>query len=83
MPEQTAYDLLSKDTALVLFCDLQKELVKHSGTATPKGIASAVGALLELARLFSMPAIISVVPEGDNPPEVIAELVQTDGYARR
>jgi len=81
MPEPTAYDLLSKETALVLFCDLQKELVKHSGTATPKGIASSAGGLLQLARLFSMPVIISLVPEGKNPPDVIAELGHTDGYA--
>ena len=81
MPEQNVYDRLSKETALVLFCDLQKELVKHSGTATPKGIVSSAGALFQLSRLFAMPVIISVVPEGKNPPQVIAELAQKDGYA--
>lgn len=81
MPEQTAYDRLSNETALVLFCDLQKEIIEHSGTATPKGIASSAGALFQLAKMFSIPAIISVAPEGKKPPEVIAELRETDGYA--
>ena len=81
MPEQTAYDRLSNETALVLFCDLQKEIVKHSGTATPKGIASSAGALFQLAQLFSVPAVISVAPEGKKAPEVIAELSEPHGYA--
>ncbi|MGI4831742.1 MAG: isochorismatase family protein [Janthinobacterium lividum] len=81
MPEQTAYDHLSNETALILFCDLQTEIVKHSGTATPKGIASSVGALFQLAQMFSIPAIISVVPEGHNPPKLISELNEMDGYA--
>ena len=81
MPDQSAWDQLSSQTATVLFCDLQTEIVKHSGTATPQGIASSASALFQLAKLFALPAIISVVPEGNKPPQVISELSDSDGYA--
>jgi nicotinamidase-related amidase len=82
MPDRTsAWDQLSSETAQVLFCDLQSDIVKHSKTTSPRALASAAGALFQLARLFSLPTILSVVPEGKNPPQVIAELNDTGGFA--
>ena len=82
MPDKTsAWNQLSSETAQVLFCDLQRDIVKHSKTTSPRALASAAGALLQLAKLFSLPTIISVVPEGKNPPQVIDELNDTSGFA--
>jgi len=82
MPDKTsAWDQLSSETAQVLFCDLQSDIVKHSKTTSPRALASAAGALFQLARLFSLPTILSVVPEGKNPPHVIDELADTSGFA--
>ena len=60
----SAWDQLSSDTAQVLFCDLQVDIVKQSKTTNPQALASAAGALFQLAKLFSLPTLISVVPEG-------------------
>lgn len=76
-----AWDQLSSETAQVLFCDLQKDIVKHSETTPARALSSAAGALLQLAKLFSLPTIISVVPDGNNPPQVIAELSGIGGFA--
>ena len=82
MPEKRfAWDQLSSETAQVLFCDLQKDIVKHSETTPAQSLSRAAGALLQLARLFSLPTIISVVPEGNSPPQVIAELSGIGGFA--
>jgi hypothetical protein len=82
MPDKTyAWDHLSKETAQVLFCDLQKAIVKHSATTPSRALSSAAGALLQLAKLFSLPTIISLVPEGNSPPELIAELSNSVGFA--
>ena len=76
MPELTStWNQLSSETAQVLFCDLQKEIVKHSQTTSPRALASAAGALRQLARLFALPMIVSVVPEGKQPPQLIDELL--------
>jgi hypothetical protein len=76
-----AWDQLSSETAQVLFCDLQKDIVRHSETTPARALSSAAGALLQLAKLFSLPTIISVVPDGNNPPQVIAELSGIGGFA--
>jgi nicotinamidase-related amidase len=82
MPDKTfAWDQLSSETAQVLFCDLQKDIVKHSETTPARALSSAARALLQLAKLFSLPTIISVVPDGNNPPQVIAELSGIGGFA--
>jgi len=82
MAEQISkWDQLSSETAQVLFCDLQKEIVKHSKTTRPRSLASAAKALLQLAQLFLLPTIISVVPEGKNPPRMIDELADTGDLA--
>jgi nicotinamidase-related amidase len=62
------------------FSDLQSDIVKHSKTTSPRALASAAGALFQLARLFSLPSIISVVLEGKNSRQVIAELNDTSGF---
>jgi nicotinamidase-related amidase len=77
----SAWDQLSSDTAQVLFCDLQVDIVKQSKTTNPQALASAAGALFQLAKRFSLPTLISVVPEGSNPPQLIAELTDTAGFA--
>ena len=61
--ETTAWDQLSSQTAQVLFCDLQKELVARSKTTEPKALHKAAGVLMQLAKLFSLPTTLSVVPE--------------------
>jgi hypothetical protein len=82
MPDKIfAWDQLSSETAQVLFCDLQKDIVKHSETTPARALSSAARALLQLAKLFSLPTIISMVPDGNNPPQVIAELSGIGGFA--
>ena len=81
MPEPSTRKRVSGETALVLFCDLQKGIVKHSKTNSPQALASAASALLKLAKLFGLPTIVSVVPEGKDPPEIIPELNDATGFA--
>ncbi|HEY0791951.1 MAG TPA: isochorismatase family protein [Chthoniobacterales bacterium] len=58
----------------LLFADLQKQIVKRSKTTEPKALGKSVKVLAQLARVFSLPVTISVVPEGDASPELIPEL---------
>jgi hypothetical protein len=55
-------------------CDLQPEIVARSKTIEPAVLNKSAGVLLEIAKLFSLPTILSVVPEGDKAPELISEL---------
>jgi hypothetical protein len=77
--QQSAWEQLSAETAQVLFCDLQKVTVRHSQTSTPKALASAAGALLQLAKIFSLPVVVSVVPDGSDS-QVIAELDGAESF---
>ncbi|WP_158615254.1 isochorismatase family protein [Acidipila sp. EB88] len=70
---QSAWAQLSAGMAQVLFCDLQKAIVKHGQTNIPKALASAAGALLQLTKIFDLPAVVSVVPHGSDS-QVITEL---------
>jgi hypothetical protein len=79
MHYKTQWSEFSSATDQVLFCDLQKEMVKHSKTTRAQALASAASARVQLANLFALPSITSVVPEGPNPPQLIAELSENAG----
>ena len=76
-----AWDQLSTDSAQLLLCDLQPEIVARSKTIDPDVLSKSVGVLLEIAKLFSLPTTLSVVPEGDKAPELISEL-RDSGFAQ-
>jgi isochorismatase family protein len=70
----SAWDQLSTDSAQLLLCDLQPEIVARSKTIHRDVLSKSAGVLIEIARLFSLPTTLSVVPEGDKAPELIPEL---------
>lgn len=67
--------LAAKEMQL-LFADLQPQIVQRSKTNDPKAIAQSAAVLAQLAKVFSMPVTISVVPEGGEAPELIHELAK-------
>jgi hypothetical protein len=77
----SAWDQLSTDSAQVLLCDLQTEIVARCKTIVPAVLNQSAGVMLEIAKLFSIPTILSVVPEGDQAGELISELRDT-GFAQ-
>jgi nicotinamidase-related amidase len=77
----SAWDRLSTDSAQLLFCDLQPEIVARSKTIHRDVLSKSAGVLLEIAKLFSLPTTLSVVPEGDKAPELISEL-RGSGFAQ-
>src|SRR5882762_2892691 len=79
--EVSAWDQLSSQSAQLLLCDLQKEIVARSKTTDKQALARSGGVLLELARLFALPTTLSVVPEGEKAPELIPEL-RNSGFAQ-
>ncbi|MCU1263141.1 MAG: hypothetical protein JWO80_6026 [Bryobacterales bacterium] len=79
--EAWAWDLLLSQSTQVLLCDLQKQIVARSKTTDMETLAKSAGVLLELAKLFALPTTLSVVPEGENPPELIPEL-RNSGFAQ-
>jgi hypothetical protein len=79
--EASAWDQLSTDSAQLLLCDLQPEIVARSKTIDRDVLSKSAGVLLEIARLFSLPTTLSVVPEGDKAPEPISEL-RGSGFAQ-
>src|SRR5271156_2256333 len=79
--EASAWDQLSTDSAQLLLCDLQPEIVARSKTIDRDVLSKSAGVLLEIARLFSLPTTLSVVPEGDKAPELISEL-RGNGFAQ-
>jgi nicotinamidase-related amidase len=77
----SAWDQLSTDSAQLLLCDLQPEIVARSKTIDRDVLSKSAGVLLEIARLFSLPTTLSVVPEGDKAPKLISEL-RGSGFAQ-
>jgi hypothetical protein len=77
----SAWDQLSTNSAQLLLCDLQPQIVARSKTIEPDALGKSAGVLLEIARLFSLPTTLSVVPEGDKAPELISEL-RGSGFAQ-
>ncbi len=76
-----AWDHLSTDSAQLLLCDLQPEIVARSKTIHRDVLSKSAGVLLEIAKLFSLPTTLSMVPEGDKAPELISEL-RGSGFAQ-
>ena len=76
----SAWDQLSAHSAQLLLCDLQSQIVARSKTIEPEALGKSAGVLLEIARLFSLPTTLSVVPEGRKAPELISEL-RDSGFA--
>ncbi|MCK8787754.1 isochorismatase family protein [Roseomonas sp. NAR14] len=64
---------------LVLFADLQPEIVARSRTTAPDALAASAGILAEVGAILGLPLLFSVVPEGSKPPVLIPQLA---GYAR-
>jgi Isochorismatase family len=77
----SAWDQLSTDSAQLLLCDLQPDIVARSKTIDRDVLIKSAGVLLEIAKLFSLPTTLSVVPEGDKAPELISEL-RGSGFAQ-
>jgi hypothetical protein len=77
----SAWDQLSTDSAQLLLCDLQPEIVARSKTIDRDVLSKSAGVLLEVAKLFSLPTTLSVVPEGGKAPELISEL-RGSGFAQ-
>ena len=77
----SAWGRLSTDSAQLLLCDLQPEIVARSKTIDQDVLSKSAGVLLEIAKLFSLPTTLSVVPEGDKPAELISEL-RGSGFAQ-
>jgi hypothetical protein len=67
------WDHLSADSAQLLLCDLQPEIAARSKTIHRDVLSKSAGVLLEIAKLFSLPTTLSMVPEGDKAPELISE----------
>jgi Isochorismatase family len=78
---KSAWDRLSTDSAQLLLCDLQPAIVARSETIDREVLGRAAGIMLEVARLFSLPMTLSVVPEGGQAPELISEL-RGSGFAQ-
>jgi hypothetical protein len=79
--ETSVWDQLSTDSAQLLLCDLQPEIVARSKTIDRDVLSKSAGVMLEIAKLFSLPTTLSVVPEGDKAPELISEL-RGSGFAQ-
>jgi nicotinamidase-related amidase len=62
-------------------CDLQPQIVARSKTIDAGALGTSAGVLLEIAKLFSLPTTLSVVPEGAKAPELISEL-RGSGFAQ-
>jgi len=76
-----AWDHLSTDSAQLLLCNLQPEIVARSKTIPRDVLSNSAAVLLEIARLFSLPTTMRVVPEGDTAPELIPRL-RGSGFAQ-
>ena len=72
---QNPSHLLAADVQL-LFCDLQKQIVARSKTTKPESLKRSAAVLAQLATVFALPVTMSVVPEGNEAPELIAELAK-------
>ncbi len=78
---RSAWDQLSTHSTQLLLCDLQPAIVARSKTIDPNVLNKSAGVLLEVAKLFSLPTTLSVVPEGGKGPELISELLGS-GFAQ-
>ena len=67
---------LAQESAQVLICDLQDQIVARSKTVEPETLGQSAAVLCQIAALFHLPVTLSVVPEQENPPKLISELEQ-------
>jgi hypothetical protein len=51
----SGWDELSTDSAQLLLCDLQPEIVVRSKTIDQDVLGKSAGVLMEIAKLFSLP----------------------------
>jgi Isochorismatase family len=75
MTRQNLSEIKSSDVQ-ILFADLQKQLVARSKTTAPGTLSLSAAVLAQLAKLFQLPAILSVVPEAEQAPELLPELAE-------
>ena len=54
----------TRDNAVILFLDLQDEIVTNSRTVTVDRLSRAAGGLAKLAALHRLPVLLSAVPPG-------------------
>ncbi len=68
--------MLDPNQVQVLFADLQTQIVQRSKTTPPEALSQAAAVLARLAKLFALPMHHSVVPEGEQAPQVVEELAR-------
>ena len=66
----------------LLFADLQPQIVQRSKTTDPRAIAQSAAVLAQLAKVFSLPVTVSVVPEGGEAPELAKETADASQIMR-
>jgi hypothetical protein len=73
---QKTWSELTPDRSQVVMCDLQDEIVARSKTTPPAALSQSAEVLCRIAKLFGLPLTLSVVPEGEKSPKLIAPLKQ-------
>lgn len=58
----------------ILFADLQPSIVAGSKTVSPRILGRSAATLAEVAAILEIPALFSIVPEGDRRPALIEEI---------
>lgn len=74
---------LTKDSAQVLICDLQEQIVARSKTTEPEALGRSAAVLCDLAVLCGLPITLSVVPEQDKAPRLLPALEKRAGSGQR
>lgn len=75
MTRENLSEIKASDVQM-LFADLQKQLVARSKTTVPDTLSRSAAVLAQLAKLFELPVILSVVPEAEQAPELLPELAE-------
>jgi hypothetical protein len=84
MPVHTDFwNGLTTDSAQILICDLQQQIVARSKTTEPSVLSRSAAVLCEVAALFGLPITLSVVPEQEKAPQLVSELAKSAGSAPR
>jgi nicotinamidase-related amidase len=70
--------------AVVVFGDLQDGIIDHARSNDPQQIAQSAGALARVARIFSIPVVVTTVPMGSGAlaPPLAAALEAPQIYQR-
>ncbi len=72
-PNET-WSNISAATSQLLICDLQDQIVARSKTNRPDALSQSAEVLCKVAQLFEVPITLSVVPEDEEKPKLIAPL---------